>query len=66
MLENKHGEMGHLSFFLHFFEARNDPFEEQFFRAFSFTSLSKTLIACRAMQLRFLKVKTLVNNAFKF
>ena len=28
-------------------------------------TLSKTLIACRDIQLRFLKVKTLLNNAFK-
>ena len=34
-----------------------------FFRA-SFYTLSKTLIACKAMQLRFFKVKTLLNNAF--
>ena len=31
----------------------------------NFYTLWKTLIACRDMQLRFLKVKTLLNNAFK-
>ena len=36
----------------------------KFFRA-SFYTLSKTLIACRDMQLRFFKVKTLLNDAFK-
>ena len=35
-----------------------------FFRA-SFYTLSKTLIACRTMQLRFCKVKTWLHNAFK-
>ena len=30
-----------------------------------FYTLSKTLIACRDMQLRFFKVKTSLNNAFK-
>ena len=31
---------------------------------FHFYTLSKTLIACRAMHLIFLKVKTLLTNAF--
>ena len=35
-----------------------------FFKGFHFYTLSKTPIACRDMQLRFLKVKTLLNNAF--
>ena len=59
---NEYGKSGHLSIFV-FFKAFNDAFEVQFFRA-SFYTLSKTLIACRAMQLRFLKVETLLNNAF--
>ena len=45
----------------HSFEALNDAFEVQFFRA-SFYTLSKTLIACRTMQLRFVKVEILLNN----
>ena len=32
---------------------------------FQFYTLSKILIACRDMQLRFFKVKTLLNNVFK-
>ena len=35
------------------------------FSGLHFYTLPETLIACGAMQLRFLKVKTLVNNAFK-
>ena len=35
------------------------------FSGLQFYTLSKTLTACRDMQLRFLKVKTLLNNAFK-
>ena len=35
-----------------------------FFQGFICTPLSQTLIAWRDMQLRFLKVKTLLNNAF--
>ena len=31
---------------------------------YNFYTLSKTLIACRAMQLRFFKVETLLNTAF--
>ena len=34
------------------------------FSGVHFYTLSETLIACRAMQLRFLKVETLLNNAF--
>ena len=37
----------------------------QFFSELHLYTLSKTLIACRDMQLRLLKVKTLLNNAFK-
>ena len=51
--------------YFHSFEALNDAFEVQFFSGLHFYTLSKTLIACRAMQLRFFKVKTLLNNAFK-
>ena len=35
------------------------------FSGLHFYTLSKTLIACRDMQFRFFKVKTLLNNAFK-
>ena len=34
------------------------------FAGLHFYTLSKTLIACRALQLRVLKVETLLNNAF--
>ena len=51
--------------YFHFFEALNNgAFEVQFFSGLNFYTLSKTLIACRDMQLRFFKVKTLLNNAF--
>ena len=36
-----------------------------FFSGLHFYTLSETLIACRDMQLRLFKVKTLLNNAFK-
>ena len=52
--------------FFHSFGALNGVFEVQFYQGFIFFyTLSKTLIACRTMQLRFLKVETLLNNAFK-
>ena len=43
---------GHWSFFPHFLEALNDAFEVQIFSRLHFYALSKTLIACKAMQLR--------------
>ena len=46
------------------FEALNDAFEVHFFSGLHFYTLPETLIACRATQLRFFKVKTLLNNAF--
>ena len=50
--------------FFYFFEALDDDyvFEVQFFQVFIFFfyTLSKTLIAYRAMQLRFFKVETLL------
>ena len=56
MEKKKYGESGH--FLKH-------AYEVQFFSGLHFYTLSKALIACRAMQLRFLKVETLLNNAFK-
>ena len=50
--------------YFHSFEALNDAFEVQFFSGLHIYTLSKTLIACRAMQLRYLKVETRLNNAF--
>ena len=50
--------------FFHFFEAVIHAFEVQIFSGLHFYTLLKTLIACRAMQLRFFKVETLLNNAF--
>ena len=48
-------------FFFYFFEALNDAFEVEFFSGpiFFFYTLSKTLIANRAIQLRFFYVVTL-------
>ena len=65
MGRNEYGESGHFVYF-HSFEALNDAFELQFFSGLYFYTLPKTLIACRAMQLRFFKVKTLLNSAFKY
>ena len=42
-----------------------DAFEVQFFSGLHFYTIPKTLIACTAMQLRYFKVKTLLNDAFK-
>ena len=55
-------------FFLHFFEALNKAFEAFFPPPpeLHFYTLSRTLITCRAMQLRFFKVETFLNNAFHF
>ena len=39
--------------------------EVQFFSGLNFYTLPKTLISCRAMQLRFFKVTPLLKNAFK-
>ena len=50
--------------YFHSFEALNDAFEVQFFSGLHFYTLTKTLIGCRDMQLRFIKVRTLLNNAF--
>ena len=61
MGKNEYGESGHLSIIT----LLNDAFEVQFFSGLHFYTLPKTLIACRAMQLRFFKVITLLNNAFK-
>ena len=36
----------------HFFEALDDDFEVQIFSGLFFCTISKTLIACKAMQLR--------------
>ena len=47
--------------YFHFFEALNGAFEVQF-SGLHLYKLSKTLIACRDMQLRIFKVKTLLNN----
>ena len=54
--ENEYGESGQLFIF--------SLLKHNFFSGLHFYTLPKTLIACRAMQLRFLKVKTLLNNAF--
>ena len=63
MEENYYGKSGHLSIFTlltHLMMLLKCFFSS----GLHFYTLSKTLIACRAMQLRFFKVKTLLNNAF--
>ena len=62
MGENEYGESGHLSIFT-LLKHLMMLLKYNFFRA-SFLHLPKTLIACRDMQLKFFKVKTLLNNAF--
>ena len=54
--------------YFHIFEALNNAFEVQFFSGLHFYTLSQTLIACRTMQLRFLKVETSYdqNNQLRF
>ena len=62
-LRAKNCKSGHLFFFSSFFEALNDAFEVQCLQGVIIYTVSKTLIACRAMQLRFFfKVETLLNN----
>ena len=61
---NEYGKAGHLSIFT-LLKHLMMLFEVQFFSGLHFYTLPKTLIACRARQLRFSKVKTLLNNAFK-
>ena len=60
---NECGKSGHLSIFTSLKHLMM-LLKCYFFRT-SFYTLSKTLIACRAMQLRFFKGETLLNNAFK-
>ena len=51
---NECGKSGHLSIFTSLKHLMINAFEVQFFQGFIFTPYkSKTLIACRAMQLRF-------------
>ena len=53
--------------YIYSFEALNDAFEVQFLFRVSFLHLIKDTDSCmtfRAMQLRFFKVETLLNNAF--
>ena len=60
---NEFGKSGHLSFFT-YLKHLMLAFEVQF-SGVHFHTLSKTLITCRDMQLRFFKVETLLNNAFR-
>ena len=48
-----------------FWSSLNDVFEAQIFSGLHFYTLPKPPIACRAMHPGFLKVKTLLNDAFK-
>ena len=60
---NENGKSGHLSIFAtleHLMVLLKCNFS-----GLRFYTLLKTLIACRAMQLRFIKVETLFKNAFK-
>ena len=63
MGENEYGESGHLSIFT-ILKHLMMLLKYKFFSGLHFYTLSKRLIACRAMQLRFFKVETLLNNAF--
>ena len=47
-----------------FFAALNNTFEVHFFQGFICYTISDTCNSCRAKQLRFFKVETLLNNAF--
>ena len=60
MGENEYGESGHLSIFT-LLEHLMMLLKYNFFSGLNFYTLSKTLIACRVMQLS----ETLLNNAFK-
>ena len=63
MGENEYGKSGHLSIFTllkHLMMLLKYNFS-----GLNFYTLSKTLIACGAMHLRFFEVETLLNNAFK-
>ena len=62
MRKNEYGESGHLSIFT--LLKHLVMLLKYFFSGLHFYTLPKTLIACRDMQLRFLKGKTLLNNAF--
>ena len=64
MGENEYGESGHLSTFI-LLKHLMMLLKYNFLSGLHFYTLPKTLIACRAMQLRFCKVKTLLNNALK-
>ena len=64
MGRNEYGISGHLHIFT-YLKHLIVLLRCNFFAGLHFYTLSKTLIACRDMQLRFLKVKTLLNNAFK-
>ena len=64
MGENEYGISGHLHIFAllkHLIIA----FKVFFFSGLHFYTLSQTLVACSVLQFRFLKVETLLNNAFK-
>ena len=64
MVENEY-MVNPITCLFHFFEALNDAFEVFFSSSgFHFYTLLKTLLAYRAMQLRFFEVETLLNNAF--
>ena len=55
---NEYGNSSHMSIFTSLVLLMHN------LSGFHIYALSKTMIARRAMQLRFLKVKTLLNNAF--
>ena len=63
MGENEYGESGHLSIFT-LLKHLMMLLKYNIFSGLHFYTLPKPLIACRAMQLRYVKVKTLLNNAF--
>ena len=64
MGDSEYGESGYLSIFT-LLKALMMLLKYKFFSGLHFYILPKTLIACRAIQLIFFKVETVLNNAFK-
>ena len=61
MGENEYGESGHLSIFT-LLKHLMMRLKYTFFQGFIFTTLPKTLIACREMQLRFFQSENIVKQ----
>ena len=63
MVENAYGNSGHLSFLTSLEHLM--ILLKCVFQGFIFTPYQRILITCRAMQLRFFYVETLLDNVFK-